>query len=380
MHEKRIEMNRIKAFVKKETVFTIAILLAAVSAVFVPPSAKYLENIDFRVLALLFCLMFIVAGIREQWIFRRLAEKLVRHVSSSRPLELILVMLPFFLAMLITNDVALITFVPFALALLNGAGLKNRIIRTIVLQTIAANLGSMLTPVGNPQNLYLYSVSGMGMGEFVLLCAPYALVAAILLFIIVMVSKKEPINISFEEPSAPINKRKLLGLILLFAVCLLTVVKIVPWQCSFLIVFLVGFICYRNLFKDVDYYLLGTFIGFFIFIGNMQEVPVVTRVIDNLLTGREMLVSVLISQVISNVPAAMLLSGFSDKYAELIIGVNIGGLGTLIASLASLISYKFYAVTPNSQKGKYVLQFTLWNLLFIAAMLGTAFVSRGMSF
>lgn len=371
-------MRKLKAFVKKETVFTIAILLAVVSAIFVPPSIKYLGNIDFRVLALLFCLMFIVAGVKEQWIFRRLAEKLVRHASSSKPLELILVMLPFFSAMFITNDVALITFVPFALALLNGAGLSNRIVRTIVLQTIAANLGSMLTPVGNPQNLYLYSESGMGMGEFVMITLPYVCAAFVLLTVIVLASKTESINLSFEEPSAPINKKKLLGLVLLFIVCLLTVVKIIPWQYSFGIVLVVGLVCYRNLFKDVDYYLLGTFIGFFVFIGNMQEVPAITKVIDNLLSGRETIVSFLMSQVISNVPAAMLLSGFSDSYSELIIGVNIGGLGTLIASLASLISYKFYAVTPNSKKGRYMVVFTLWNLMFIVVELLTYFVCNKM--
>lgn len=355
-------------FVKKETVFTIAILMAIVSAIIVPPSDKYIGYIDFRVLALLFCLMFIVAGVKEQWVFRRLAEKLTKNASSSKPLELILVLLPFFCSMLITNDVALITFVPFALALLKGAGLEHRIIRTIVLQTIAANLGSMLTPIGNPQNLYLYTLSGMDMGTFVLTMLPLTIAALIGLIVIVFLGKKEPITLSFEKPTYEINKVKLSILGAMFIVCLGTVIRIVPYQISLFTVILVGLIYYRNLFKDVDYYLLGTFIGFFVFIGNMQQIPAVSNLIDKLLLGRELIISFGLSQVISNVPCAMLLSGFTDNYKDILYGVNIGGLGTLIASLASLISYKFYAVTKDSKKGKYMLIFTAYNLIFIALM------------
>lgn len=368
---KRIVEATVK-FVKKETVFTIAILMAVVSAFFVHPSLKYIEYIDFRVLSLLFCLMLIVAGVREQWIFRRLAEKLTVKASSSKPLELILVLLPFFSSMLITNDVALITFVPFALALLKGAGLEHRIIRTIALQTIAANLGSMLTPIGNPQNLYLYTLSGMGMGEFVLRMLPYTLISLATLIVVVLVGKKEDIKLCFDKPEYEISKPKLIVLALLFLISLGTVIRLIPWQISLIVILIVGLIYYRNLFKDVDYFLLGTFVGFFVFIGNMQQVPAVDRVINNLLAGKEMITSFLLSQVISNVPCAMLLSGFTDKYTDILTGVNIGGLGTLIASLASLISYKFYAVTKDSKKGRYVLVFTAWNLLFIAILLGFA--------
>lgn len=362
-------MKKIIDFVKKETVFTIAIIMAVISAFFVTPSAKYVEYIDFRVLSLLFCLMLIVAGVKEQWVFRRLAEKLTVKASSSKPLELILVLLPFFSGMLITNDVALITFVPFALALLKGAGLEHRIIRTISLQTIAANLGSMLTPIGNPQNLYLYTLSGMGMGEFVVTMLPLTLMALVILIVIVLLGKKEDIVLSFDKPEYDIKKPKLIILGILFLVCLGTVIRKIPWPVSLGIVLAVGLVYYRNLFKEVDYYLLGTFIGFFIFIGNMQQVPAVDRVINNLLKGRELITSFLLSQVISNVPCAMLLSGFTDNYIDLLRGVNLGGLGTLIASLASLISYKFYAVTKGSKKGRYIVIFTGWNLLFIAIML-----------
>ena len=367
-------MKSLIAFVKKETVFTIAVLLAAASAFIVPPSAEYIGYMDWRVLALLFSLMFIVAGVREQWIFRRLAEKLTMNVRDVRILELILVLLPFFSSMLITNDVALITFVPFALALMKGAGLEHRIIRIVVLQTIAANLGSMLTPIGNPQNLYLYSLSGMGIGEFVRLMLPLTALSLALLALIVLLGRRDEIKICFEKAEAPIDKRKLAGLCLMFAVCMCTVVRLLPWYVSFAVVLVIGLLFYRNLFPDVDYYLLGTFAGFFIFIGNMQQLPAVSDVIDRLLSGHELIVSLLLSQVISNVPATMLLSGFTDSYAQLLYGVDVGGLGTLIASLASLISYKLYAVTKDSKKGKYMAVFTIYNVLFLIVLLAFCFL------
>lgn len=362
-------VSAIRQFIKKETVFSAAALLAIISTFFGAPIEDYAGYIDYRVLSILFCLMMLVAGLREQWIFRRLAEKLTTLVHGSRGLEMILVLLCFFSSMLITNDVALITFVPFALALMNGAGLKHRIIRVVTLETIAANLGSMLTPIGNPQNLYLYNLSGMGFGSFLIHMLPLTVISLALLVIVVVLSKDEPMQVCFEKADTQINKTKLVIIAILFVICMGTVIRVVPWQISFGIVFIVAMIFFRNLFKEVDYYLLGTFIGFFVFIGNMQHVNSISNVLVNLLEERELTISVLLSQVISNVPAAMLLSGFTTNYEKLLYGVNIGGLGTLIASLASLISYKFYAVTPNSQKGKYLITFTGWNLLFLALLM-----------
>lgn len=360
------------AFFKKETVFSIAALLAVVSAFFVTPSKEYISYIDFRVLSILFCLMILVAGLREQWIFRRLAEKLTTLVKGSKGLELILVLLCFFSSMFITNDVALITFVPFALALMKGAGLEHRILRTITLETIAANLGSMLTPIGNPQNLYLYNLSGMDFGSFIKLMLPLNAVSLVALVLIVLLGKNEPMTVSFEKATVNINKAKLTLIAILFIVCMGTVARFVPWQISFVIVLLATVVFMRNLLKDVDYFLLGTFIGFFVFIGNMQQIPSVNVLINALVSKRELLLSILLSQFISNVPASMLLSGFTTNYPALLYGVNIGGLGTLIASLASLISYKFYAVTPNSKKGKYLLTFTFWNVLMLVILIPVA--------
>lgn len=360
------------AFFKKETVFSIAALLAVVSTFFVTPSKEYISYIDFRVLSILFCLMILVAGLREQWIFRRLAEKLTTLVKGSKGLELILVLLCFFSSMFITNDVALITFVPFALALMKGAGLEHRILRTITLETIAANLGSMLTPIGNPQNLYLYNLSGMDFGSFIKLMLPLNAISLVALVLIVLLGKNEPMTVSFEKATVNINKAKLTLIAILFIVCMGTVARFVPWQISFVIVLLATVVFMRNLLKDVDYFLLGTFIGFFVFIGNMQQIPSVNVLINALVSKRELLLSILLSQFISNVPASMLLSGFTTNYPALLYGVNIGGLGTLIASLASLISYKFYAVTPNSKKGKYLLTFTFWNVLMLVILIPVA--------
>lgn len=367
--KKDYHISKIIGFIKKETIFTIAILLAVVSCIIVPPDENFITYIDFRVLAILFCLMLLVAGLREQWIFRRLAEKLTAHVHGSMGLELILVMLPFFSSMLITNDVALITFVPFALALLKGAGLENRIIRVIALQTIAANLGSMLTPIGNPQNLYLYTLSGMSFGSFILTMLPLTVLSLGLLLVIVLTGRRLPIEVKFEKADVNISKFKLIVIAILFVICMGTVIRVIPWQISFLIVLVTGLILFRNLFGSIDYFLLGTFIGFFVFVGNMQKLPAINNLINKLVDGHELIGSTLISQVISNVPAAMLLSGFTDNYTALLKGVDIGGLGTLIASMASLISYKFYAVTPGSRKGKYVLTFTLWNIVFGVVLL-----------
>lgn len=360
---------KIIAFIKKETVFSIALLLGTLSMFLVTPSKAYFGYFDWKVLALLFCMMLIVAGLREQWIFRRLAEKLTLNVKNSKMLELILVLLPFFSSMLITNDVALITFVPFALALLEGAGLKHRVIYIVVLQTIAANLGSMLTPIGNPQNLYLYTLSGMQIGEFLCAMLPFTLISLVTLILLVTFGKKDEIVVCFEKAAMPIHKKKMAMLAILFLLCMGTVIRVVDWRVSFAIVLVAGILFFRNLFREVDYYLLGTFCGFFLFIGNMKQLPAVSNLIDTMLQGHEMFISFLLSQVISNVPAAMLLSGFTSVYKELLIGVNMGGLGTLIASLASLISYKFYAVTKDSHKGKYMLVFTTYNLLFIVILM-----------
>ncbi|MEQ3123249.1 SLC13 family permease [Roseburia amylophila] len=382
--------TKVKDFFKKETVCCIAFLLAVVSMFFIPPSVNYFSYIDFRVLALLFSLMAVVRGFSSIGVFTRLGTMLLTHVHSLRMLSALFIFLCFFFSMLITNDVALITFVPFTILVLSMAEQKKFLIPVIVLETIAANLGSMLTPLGNPQNLYLYTISGLSIGAFVRIMLPYSFVSAILLLIFILFLPKDTVstataantanstntvtasntsNVICEAVKARKNPRILFtAYLILFLLCLLTVLHILPYQIMFLLV-LTGFLLldYRVL-KDVDYFLLLTFLCFFIFIGNMKQISLVHELISKLLVHHEVLMGIGASQIISNVPAAILLSGFTDDYSALLIGVNLGGLGTLIASLASLISFKFYTHSNGSDTRRFLGIFTLYNVIFLGVL------------
>lgn len=382
--------TKVKELFQKETVCCIAFLLAVISIFFVSPSKNYISYIDFRVLALLFCLMAVVRGFSSIGVFTRLGTMLLTHVHSLRMLSALFIFLCFFFSMLITNDVALITFVPFTILVLSMAEQKKFLIPVIVLETIAANLGSMLTPLGNPQNLYLYTISGLSIGAFVRIMLPYSFVSAILLLIFILFLPKDTVstataantanstntvtasntsNVICEAVKARKNSRILFAFyLILFLLCLLTVLHILPYQIMFLLV-LTGFLLldYRIL-KDVDYFLLLTFLCFFIFIGNMKQISLVHELISKLLVHHEVLMGIGASQIISNVPAAILLSGFTDDYSALLIGVNLGGLGTLIASLASLISFKFYTNSNGSDTKRFLGIFTLYNVIFLGVL------------
>ena len=372
-------VRKIVNFAKKETVLFAAVLLAFGSMVCVPPDMQYLSYIDYRVLALLFCLMTVMEGFKSTGFFAAVAGKLLEKVKTFRQLYLVLVFLCFFTSMWITNDVALLTFVPFTVLVLRMTGLEQEMIPVIVLQTIAANLGSMTTPVGNPQNLYLYSISGMGIGAFLQIMGPLTLISAGLIFLICLIHKDFPIRQGMlgKEIVGVRKAGENQVLAVLFFISLLSVFRILSWQLLLLIVLvscmgIKAFCKEKYLPLEADFGLLLTFVAFFIFIGNMGRICVVREVLSQVLNGRELLISFLCSQMISNVPAAILLSGFTQEYRGLLQGVNIGGLGTLIASLASLISYKYFAQIPNVGKGKYLLWFTLANLLFAIVLLGLA--------
>lgn len=395
-------MKRLIAYFKKETVLCVAILLGVVSMFLVHPDSQYPEYLDYRTLALLFSLMTIMEGFKQTGLFGEIAQVLLTRVHTFRQLYLVLVLLCFFCSMWITNDVSLLTFVPFTILVLELAGLQKEMIPVIVMQTIAANLGSMMTPVGNPQNLYLYSVSGMDMGQFLLIMAPLSVLSFLMILGACMLHKNFTLDArclkagtTFSDTIPGMQKkgenyrkdtRKQQNLLLgvLFLISLLSVFRILSWPVLLLIV-LAGCLCLNSVLhgnflpKKVDYSLLLTFLAFFIFIGNMKRIDLVRDFLNQMLTGRELLVSFGCSQVISNVPAAILLSGFTDQYAALLRGVNIGGLGTLIASLASLISYKFFAEKQGQSpkcgtKQRYLLQFTLWNVGMAAVLLLAAFM------
>ncbi len=365
-------MKKIIVFLKKDIVLSMAILLAVFSAFVVKPNREYFTYIDYRVLVLLFALMLVVGGFKSLGVFRLMGEKLCCNVSSLRSLVLVLVCLCFFGSMLITNDVALITFVPFTISVFAMIACEERLIPVIVIETIAANLGSMLTPIGNPQNLLLFSAGNMAVGEFVLHMLPVTLISFALIMgcIFLMKNREISIEISPEEAEVPVVRQKAFWIYLfLFLVCMGNVFHLYSHWIVGIVVVLVVLIMDKKLFAEVDYALLLTFAGFFVFIGNMKQIEAINQWIIEIIAGNELMIGVLASQIISNVPAAMLLSGFTTDFKELLYGVNIGGLGTLIASMASLISYRFYGKAYPEQKKEYFKQFTIYNIVLLVIVM-----------
>ena len=356
------------SFVRRETVLSVALLLALVSAFFVPPSAEYIGYIDWDTLALLFSLMAVMKGYQKAGLFVVLANCLLRRAHTSRALMAVLVFLPFVTIMVVTNDVALITFVPFGLLVLRMAGQERQVVPLVVLQTLAANLGSMLTPMGNPQNLYLYAKSGMGFWALCALMLPYVAVSAVCIAAAVMLRRASPV--ATVAVPVKLSGAKSLGVYTIgLALCMLGLFDIVPPLMVALVTAVYMFAADRSLLGAIDYSLLGIFAAFFIFIGNISGIDVFRSFLSDALTGHVELAAVLASQVTSNVPAALLLSGFTTEWNGLIIGCNLGGLGTLIASMASLISYKAVTREYPQQRGRYFLSFTASNVVLLALLL-----------
>lgn len=374
--------DRIKIFLKNETVLIISLVLAVLSSFAVRPDSEYAEYIDFRTLALLLSLMLVVAGAAKLGIFRWIAVRLVNTASDMRQLAFILVMLCFMFSMFITNDVSLITFVPLAIEVLTMAHMEQYMIKVIVLQTVAANLGSMLTPVGNPQNLYLYGLSGMGMQDFCLLMLPYTLTALVMLVVSVFIfirkdrmtadgmcgTQEVCTDTADADKNVVLLHVRYVMYTLLFVLCLLTVARVIPYQALLVIILAAVAIFDRNVLGKADYSLLLTFVFLFVFIGNIGRIKAVSAFLSEIISGHEIITGIMASQVMSNVPAAILLSGFGSNIRGLIVGVNLGGLGTLIASMASLISYRFYAGCKAGSVSGYMVFFTLVNVIFLAVL------------
>lgn len=355
-------MAVIKSFIKKEAVLCIAFVCAVITMFFVPPDGQYIGYIDLHVLSLLLCLMAVVAGFQACGVFRCLTYELLRRCRSGKLLGLILVLLPFFSSMLVTNDVALLVFVPFTIALLAEMRCSESVIPILVLQTVAANLGSMATPVGNPQNLFLYSEYSLTGAEFFGTTLPLTALSLIALSISslpVLPGKLPAMKLQEEKIDNPI---KLIIYAVLFVVCLLTVFHVIHFGVMLGIVVLCIAVTDRKILLKPDFALLATFVCFFIVSGNLGRIEAVNLFLKNLLNKSTLLTSVGASQIISNVPAAVLLSGFTDNWKELLEGVNIGGLGTPIASLASLITLKLYLRSEKPQGGKFIFCFLAVNI------------------
>ena len=316
-------IQKVSSFLKKDTVLTIALALAVLSMFIIPPSAGYLGYLDLHTLILLFGLMTATTGLQNIGFFRQLGELLLLRIHSLRQLEQLLILLCFFSSMLITNDVALITFVPFALELLRMVNRKDRIVPVVVCQTLAANLGSMTTPVVNPQNLYLYSHFELSLDTFIRSIGPFSLLSLVLLLLVTMFTPRETISLdtagrdTTSDETFP--KRCLFCCLGMFFLCLCTVAGLLPLPILFICILAIGCLADPKIFCQVDYSLILTFIGFFIFIGNLKHIPAVSSLLSSMITGHEVIVSVLASQIISNVPAAILLSGFTEKGVPLLI-------------------------------------------------------------
>ncbi len=358
-------IDRIKGLVKAEPVLTVSWVLAALSALWVRPDKEYAGYIDADTLFLLFGLMAAMAGFQSLGLFRKLGGELLSRVRTGRGIEMVMVFLCFFSSMFITNDVALITFVPFAIITLKLAGLDEMIVPVAVLQTVAANMGSMLTPMGNPQNIYLYFKSGMAAWEFVMLTGPYVGLAMALLWGCCMLGKKRDVVFEHKDEGEFRLNIRLEMYIGIFILCLCALGKILPAALAAAVAAAAVMAADRQVLKRIDYGLLLTFIGFFIFVGNMGRIPAFSQALSYILAGREMAVAAGASQIISNVPAVLLLTGFTHNWKALIIGSNLGGLGTLIASMANLISYKWVCKEAAHFRHAYVRLFTICCVFFL---------------
>lgn len=361
--------SRVSAFLKKNIVLCIAVVLAAFTSVIVPPDAAWLGYFDCKTLTCLFATLAVICALKDIHFFTVLAEKLVQIAGNTRSAILMLVAITYFGSMLLANDMALLTFLPLGYYALASTGKERYMAFTFIMQNIAANLGGMVTPFGNPQNLFLYEKFHIPAGEFTRIMLPPFLFAAVLIVGCCLCIKKEPMAIS-GRGCEPLPQGRVTLYLLLFAFAILLVFRLVPYYWGLILIPAVLLVTDRHALVQVDYGLLFTFVAFFIFAGNMGRIGWVRGFFSGILEWNTLLASVLSCQCISNVPSAILLSQFTDNYPALLLGVNIGGAGTLIASLASLITFREYTSRFSGQTGRYLALFSAFNFGFLALLVG----------
>ncbi len=355
--------HHLGVFLKKNAVLCMATLVALITCFIVPPDREYLGYLDFKTLTCLFCTLAVVCAFRNIRFFYALAQKIVKVFKNTRAAILALVYITFLGSMLIANDMALITFLPLGYFVLSSTKKEKYTAFTFIMQNIAANLGGMLTPFGNPQNLYLYTKFNIPTGSFITTMLPPFCISVALITLCCLFVKKETLEISEEKISLPVGRTVAYGV--LFALSIVIVFRIIPFWIGLVVVPVALLFLDRNALKNVDYGLLLTFVMFFIFAGNMARINAVREGFGWLLSKNPLLVSALSCQAISNVPSAILLSQFTSDWRALLVGVNIGGVGTLISSLASLITFREYTARTNGKAGKYVLLFSAFNFGFL---------------
>ena len=363
--------NKALAFFRSQPVLVISFFAALATVFIIPPDKKYSGYCNRTVLIQLFALMTAVAGLRSIGVFDSATRYILKKTGNLRALARVLILICFFTSMLVTNDVALLTFVPLTILLYRGIPDEKSRIFTIVLETAAANMGSMMTPIGNPQNLYLYDEFGLTAADFIKITLP-AGAASLVCLMLLTYKLPKTICTAPEATDGKISKSRCIAYTALFLLCLTSVLRFVPdWVCLIAAV-LAALIFDASLLKKVDYALLATFVCFFVFVGNIARIEAVSDFFRRILSGREILVAVGISQYISNVPAAVMLAGFTENGKALLLGVDIGGLGTMIASLASLISFQIYRKSEGAKPGRYMLSFTLVSIVMLAVLIPIA--------
>ena len=376
-HHHTVSLMPILQFFKKNTVMTIAMAAAALTSLIIPVDSEYIGYFDFKTLTCLFCVLAVVCALKNISFFYILAQSIVERFKNARTSVLLLVYITFIGSMLIANDMALLTFLPLGYFVLHSGRKEKYMAHTFVLQNIAANLGGMLTPFGNPQNLYLYSKFNIPNLEFMgIMLMPFLLSIALITLCCVVFIKPEPLEI--EKTQATLPPAKTVLYLCLFVLAVAIVFRGVPYLIGLAVIPTVLMLVDRCALKDVDYPLLLTFVFFFIFAGNMARIDIVSGIFSFLMEKSTLLFSTLSCQIISNVPSAILLSQFTDNYRELLVGVNIGGVGSLIASLASLITFREYTKHAPEKTGYYVKVFSAFNFGFLAVLVGFMFALKAL--
>ncbi len=361
-------MQKVISFIKTNAVMLIALLLAVITAFIVPPDKEYLGYFDFKTLACLFSVLGVVCALRNIRFFYILAKAIVKQFKSIKTCILALVYITFIGTMLIANDMALLTFLPLGYFILTTTGKEKYMAYTFIMQNISANLGGMLTPFGNPQNLYLYSKFNIPDGEFMsIMLPPFLLSVALITVCCLVFVKNEPLSIEEKAPTLPVWRVTVY--LVLFALSIVIVFGVVHYLIGLVIIFVALLILDRQALLNVDYGLLLTFVFFFIFSGNMARIDAVREFFSGLLEINTLIFSALSCQFISNVPSAILLSQFTDNYRHLLLGVNIGGVGTMISSLASLITFREYAKDDPKHTFSYIVKFSLFNFAFLGILI-----------
>lgn len=364
--------KRISKFMLSNIVFFIAAIVAVITCFFVPPDKEYIGYFDFKTLVSLLCMMLVICALRDIYFFRILARKIVKLFKTTQSAITALIFITYFGSMLIANDMALLTFLPLSLIVLKSCGKTKYLGYTFVLQTLAANLGGMLTPFGNPQNLYLYNYYNIPNGEFFRIMAIPFVVATVIIFIGCMLVKREPLASTVEELPIKLNIPRTLTYLVMFAYSIILVFRVVPYWTGLFIVPIM-LLLDRRAFASVDYMLLLTFCMFFIFSGNLARIDVVQTFLSKLVNSNTLLTSILAAQFISNVPTAVLLSNFTANYKALLYAVNICSAGTLVSSMASLITFRHYCVEDKRGAVKYLLMFHGINFCVLGILILTCY-------